>query len=100
LRLDLRDAFYDGNISHLKEMQWIDRQTRAVFIKFSSFNPNINLIMVSTILVEFLPFGDILTTARFDHLNLFAESFVITIYRLIKALKVLIFSRSHEDMDT
>jgi hypothetical protein len=66
--------YIQGNLSLLKEMQWIDRQTRAVFIEFSSFNPNINLIMVSTILVEFLPFGDILTTARFDPLNLFAES--------------------------
>jgi hypothetical protein len=63
-----------GNLTLLKEMQWIDRQTRAVFVEFSSFNPNINLIMISTILVEFLPYGDILTTARFDPLNLFAES--------------------------
>jgi len=66
--------YIQGNLTLLKEMQWIDRQTRAVFIEFSSYNPNIDLVMVSTILVEFLPFGDILTTARFDPLNLFAES--------------------------
>ena len=66
--------YIQGNLTLLKEMQWIDRQTRAVFIEFSSYNPNIKLIMVSTILVEFLSSGSILTTARFDPLNLFAES--------------------------
>jgi polycystin 1L2 len=66
--------YIQGNLSLLKEMQWIDRQTRAVFIEFSVFNPNIDLVMVSTILVEFLSSGSILTTARFDPLNLFAES--------------------------
>jgi polycystin 1L2 len=55
-------------------MQWIDRQTRAVLIEFSAYNPNINLVMVSTILVEFLPAGSILTLAKFDPLNLFSES--------------------------
>ncbi len=66
--------YIQGNLTILKEMQWIDRQTRAVFIEFSVYNPNINLVMVSTILVEFLSSGSILTTARFDPLNLFAES--------------------------
>jgi hypothetical protein len=66
--------YIQGNLSLLQQMQWIDRQTRAVFIEFSSYNPNINLIMVSTILVEFLSSGSILTTARFDPLHLFAES--------------------------
>jgi polycystin 1L2 len=66
--------YIQGNLSLLQQMQWIDRQTRAVFIEFSSYNPNINLIMVSTILIEFLSSGSILTTARFDPLNLFAET--------------------------
>ena len=55
-------------------MKWIDRQTRAVFVEFSSYNPNINMIMVSSVLVEFLPSGSILSTANFDPLNLFGES--------------------------
>ena len=55
-------------------MNWIDRQTRAVFIEFSVYNPNVNLVMVSTILVEFLPSGSIITSAKFNPLNLFGES--------------------------
>ena len=67
-------SFLQGNLSLLRELTWIDRQTRAVFVEFSVYNPNINLVMVSTILVEFLSSGSILTMAKFDPLNLFGES--------------------------
>jgi len=66
-------SYIQGNLSLLKEMNWIDRQTRAVFIEFSTYNPNINLIMVTTILVEFLSTGTILVTPQFDTLNLFGD---------------------------
>lgn len=45
-------AYLKGNLSQLQQMGWIDRQTRAVFVEFAVYNPNINLIMVSTILAE------------------------------------------------
>ncbi len=64
-------SYIQGNLTLLKEMNWIDRQTRAVFIEFSVYNPNVNLIMVATILVEFLPTGLILKSVRFDPLNVF-----------------------------
>ena len=67
-------SYLQGNLSLLKEMNWVDRQTRAVFVEFSVYNPNSNLIMVSTILIEFLSSGSILTSAQFDPLNLFQES--------------------------
>jgi polycystin 1L2 len=66
-------SYIQGNMSILKEMNWIDGQTRAVFAEFSTFNPNINLVMVSTILIEFLPSGTTLVTPRFDTLNLFSD---------------------------
>ena len=85
-------------------MNWIDKQTRAIFIEFSVFNPNINLVMVSTILIEFLSSGSILTTATFDPLNLFNDIngllsfkticeiifFILIIYYLIIEIKDLI----------
>ena len=55
-------------------MNWIDRQTRAIFVEFSIYNPNINLVMVSTIQVEFLASGNILTKATFDPVSLFNEA--------------------------
>jgi hypothetical protein len=72
-------------------MNWIDRQTRAIFAEFSVYNPNINLVMVSTILVEFLSSGSILTSAKFDLLNLFGLSSLGGVYALIEYLTVLVF---------
>jgi hypothetical protein len=66
-------SYIQGNLSLLKEMNWIDRQTRAVFVEFSTYNPNINLMMVTTILIEFLSSGSILVTPRFDTVNLFSN---------------------------
>jgi len=66
-------SYLQGNLTLLQKMNWIDRQTRAVFIEFSTYNPNINLVIVSTILIEFLPSGSLLVTPRFDTLNLFSD---------------------------
>ncbi len=66
-------SYIKGNLSTLQQLGWIDRQTRAIFIEFSVYNPNINIIMVSTILFEFLPTGHILASARFDPLSLFKD---------------------------
>lgn len=67
-------SYIQGNLSLLKQMSWVDRETRAVFIEFSVYNPNLNLIMVSTILIEFLSSNSILIMSRFDPLNLFGET--------------------------
>jgi polycystin 1L2 len=96
-------SYLQGNLSLLKEINWIDRQTRAVFVEFSVYNPNSNLIMVSTILIEFLSSGSILTSAQFDPLNLFQESsgfsfkticeiilLVFIVYFLIKQIKEIV----------
>ena len=32
-------SFIQGNLTLLKEMNWIDRQTRAIFAEFSVYNP-------------------------------------------------------------
>ena len=63
--------YLQGNLTILQINNWIDRQTRVVIIEFSVFNPNINLIGVAEIVVEFLPTGTILTSSRFDPINLF-----------------------------
>lgn len=65
--------FIKGNLSLLHQMGWVDRQTRAVFFQFALYNPNINMLAVANILIEFLSTGKILTSPRFDSLNLFNE---------------------------
>ena len=71
-------------------MDWIDRQTRAVFIEFSAYNANLNLVMVSTILIEFLSGGSILTSARFDPLNLFSDSGSLISFKWICNITLMI----------
>jgi hypothetical protein len=70
-----RLSFIQGNMSVLQQMDWIDRQTRSVFIEFTLYNPNLNLFSVSYILFEILPSGNILKTPRFNVLSLFSTKF-------------------------
>jgi polycystin 1L2 len=84
-------SYIQGNLSLLKEMNWVDRQTRAVLVEFSAYNPNINLVMVSTILVEFLSSGTLLTKANFDPLNLFGESGGLVSFKVMSELIFVTF---------
>ena len=58
------------SINKSKEMNWIDRQTRAVFIEFSLFNPNINLFSYCIFLFEFLPSSNLVKSIRINPLSL------------------------------
>ena len=84
-------SYIQGNLSLLKQMNWVDRQTRAVLVEFSAYNPNINLVMVSTILIEFLSSGSILTKANFEPLNLFSESGSLISFKTISELIFVAF---------
>jgi polycystin 1L2 len=84
-------SYIQGNLSLLKEMNWVDRQTRAVLVEFSAYNLNIDLVMVSTILVEFLASGSLLTMAQFDPLNLFGESGGLVSFKAITELIFVAF---------
>jgi hypothetical protein len=82
-------SYIQGNLSLLQQMHWIDRQTRAIFVEFSAYNPNINMVMVTEILFAFLPSGNIISVARFDPLNLFGDSTkrifktILELYRMV-----------------
>ncbi len=59
-----------GNLTLLQKSNWIDKSTRAVFIEFSAYNPNINLFVVTTMLLEILPSGTFIPTAKFECISL------------------------------
>lgn len=59
-----------NNITQLQKLDWIDRQTRAVFVEVSLFNPNANLFAYVTILFEYLPSGNILPSIRIAPMSL------------------------------
>ncbi|KAF7270756.1 hypothetical protein GWI33_016297 [Rhynchophorus ferrugineus] len=52
-------------IDVLKDNLWITRGTRAVFIDFSIYNPNLNLFCISKLIFEFLPSGGVKPNFRF-----------------------------------
>jgi len=81
--------YLQGNLTQLQALNWIDRQTRAVFIEFSLYNPNINLISICTILVEFLPTGNLIKSHRFDQIDLL--NFDVNTTNIIKVFLFLIY---------
>ncbi|KAH9502510.1 hypothetical protein Btru_068871, partial [Bulinus truncatus] len=58
---ELRDLF-----ANLQSEQWIDRYTRAVFIEFTTYNPQINLFAINTLLAEFDQTGGLVPSYRFE----------------------------------
>ena len=54
----------------MQQNNWIDRQTRAVFLEYPLYNANINLFAYCLVLFEFLPTGTIVSSFRFDPINL------------------------------
>lgn len=70
--------------SDLKRHGWIDKYTRAVFIEFNLYNPNVNLFSVVTLLFEvssdggFHPIADVLSIRLYGNVGNFRIFFVIS----------------------
>lgn len=48
-------------LKELVEHDWIDRKTRAVFLEFTMYNPNVNLFHYAMLLTEFPEVGGVVT---------------------------------------
>lgn len=59
-----------SKIARLKSHLWIDRGTRAVIIDFTTYNPNLNLYVVTKLIAEFPATGGLVTSWQFRTLNL------------------------------
>ncbi|CAH1796902.1 unnamed protein product [Owenia fusiformis] len=68
----LNGSIYDLQrlVAKLKREEWIGAHTKAIFIEFTVYNPNVNLFIASTILFEWVSSGSIWTWHRFEPLNL------------------------------
>ncbi|CAF3950096.1 unnamed protein product, partial [Rotaria magnacalcarata] len=96
-----------GNLSLLRELSWIDMQTRAVIIQISLYNPNVNLFIFVTIIAEFLAGGDVFPSARIEPLSLLnylQDSFkficgaiymIFIIYYMQREIRSIIIRRAH-----
>ena len=60
-----------SGIQYLREHQWIDRHTRAVFLTFGLYNGNANLFVHCSLLLERLPVtGELIPRASFQPFRL------------------------------
>ncbi|KAF8772030.1 Polycystic kidney disease protein 1-like 2 [Argiope bruennichi] len=57
-------------MEELEQTGWINKDTRAVFVEFGTYNAQVNLFVVTTIVAEFLPGGGILPYYHIDPIRL------------------------------
>ncbi|CAH1271105.1 PKD1L3 [Branchiostoma lanceolatum] len=50
-------------IAYLYSNNWIDRNTRVVFLEFALYSANVNLVCIVTYLFEFTPIGTVIPTS-------------------------------------
>ena len=68
--LGLSKSQAEVTLNKLKSNLWVDRGTRVVFVDFTTYNPNINLFVVTKLIAEFPPTGGLITSWQFRTLNL------------------------------
>lgn len=60
-----------ASLNELENTSWIDRNTRAVFLTFSLYNPNVNLFVYCSLLMEYIPsIGSLVPRASFQPFKL------------------------------
>jgi polycystin 1L2 len=77
-------------LQQLQNEEWVDKYTRAVFIEFTVYNPQINLFGVSTLLAEFRPSGGVFTSYRFEPTMLLP--YVTDVFLFQIACEIIYFS--------
>ena len=57
--IELGESIGEANavVSYLRDSLWIDHYTRAVFLEFVMYNPNMNMHSASALIVEMMPMG-------------------------------------------
>ena len=73
--LDINKNISEAIIRELKDNLWIDRQTRAVFVEFTIYNPNVDLFGYVTLVAEFLPGGGATHFAKIQIIQAYGMGF-------------------------
>jgi hypothetical protein len=62
-----------SNLSELHQLQWIDQNTRAIFIEMTLYNPNVQLFTSVILLCEFLSIGGVFPSAHFEPMEFYGN---------------------------
>jgi hypothetical protein len=84
----LNDTLTD--YAFLAANNWIDRNTRAVFVEFSVYNPNIGMFAYCNLLFEIMPTGSVFTSYRILPVTVFDSSQDLFSFGTICALIYLV----------
>jgi hypothetical protein len=85
------------NLTKLRELSWIDSQTRVIIIQLTLYNSNIQLFTSATFLIEFLSTGGVFPQSRFQPIDLHNEfqgfsSILHSIFAIIYMLFIIYFT--------
>ena len=78
-------------IENLKSNEWLDRQTRAVIVEFSAFNPPVNVLGIATYFYEVGASGYTATFKRIDVLSLHSTQTAAKQFYMICVLLFIVF---------
>lgn len=76
--LPLTPAAATVRINFLKEEGWVDENTRAVFVEFSTYNANIDHFAVGRLAFEILPSGLVVSSSIYDSVPLLSDLRIFT----------------------
>lgn len=68
-------------IKHLQSDNWIDRQTRAVIVEFTVFNPTSNTLAVSSFFLELLQTGQATVFKHIDTITLYNTEPIVQVFQ-------------------
>eukprot|EP00116_Pleurobrachia_bachei_P000199 sb/3460461/ len=80
-----------AQMEYLQKDGWIDRNTRAVLVELTVYNPSTGLMCSVKLLAEFLPTGNIVTSSYFHSVNFFLYSQPMSIGKTKVEISYLIF---------
>jgi hypothetical protein len=75
-------SYLTDSLAMLQQNEWINKQTAAVFVEFTIYNPNINLFQYCSIVFEILQSGSFVNSALFIPLDLTSNDFISAKYLL------------------
>ncbi|XP_064091678.1 uncharacterized protein LOC135205258 [Macrobrachium nipponense] len=92
--LELRGPHYKAHqtLNRLENEGWIDEQTKAIFVEFAFYNPQVNLFGVVMFIFEFFEGGGFLAKFKFQGLSLLRYHRPGGFYILLSEIAYLIFT--------
>jgi polycystin 1L2 len=81
----------EADLNLLEQSQWLDQYTRAIFVEFSVWNANTNLMSSFTTCLEFPPSRGLFTWTTIEVVNLYRYSGPAGVVNLLAEIIVVIY---------